>query len=131
MLCIKYALEQNIKKINVYGAFGGRLDHTFANVQALDYIKSKGADGFLIGYNDVVQMLYPGSYTIDKLDGYALSVFSYSEKCEGVTLNGVKYTLDNGEINNSFPVGISNEFIDDFAQISFSKGKMLIILSKK
>lgn len=131
ILCIKYALEHGYKNIKIYGAFGGRMDHTIANIQALGYILSQGANGELVGENDSIRLISPGEYLIKRVSKAYLSLFSYSDKCEGVTLQGVKYTLDNGVITSNFPIGISNEFEEDFAKITFKSGKMLIIISKK
>ncbi len=39
------------------------------------------------------------------------------------------YTLQNGEIRNDFPLGVSNEFIiDEEAVVSVEDGTLLIVL---
>ena len=58
--------------------------------------------------------------------GY-LSVFSLSEVSRGVTLKGLMYTLEKGELRNDFPLGVSNEFIiDEEAEITVEDGTLLI-----
>ena len=60
--------------------------------------------------------------------GYS-SVFSLSEISRGVTLKGLMYTLEKGELRNDFPLGVSNEFIiDEEASVSVEDGTLLIIL---
>ena len=59
-----------------------------------------------------------------------ISLFSYSEKCQGVFAKGVKYPLNNAELTSSFPLGISNKAISETAEISIENGKLLIILSQ-
>ena len=54
---------------------------------------------------------------------------SLSEVSKGVTLKGLMYTLQNGELKNDFPLGVSNEFIiDEEACVSVEEGTLLIIL---
>ena len=130
MLAIKTALARDCKYIEIYGALGGRLDHSFANIQALSYIKSHGADGKIISDNEVIMLLYNEKIKLQRKQNYSLSLFSYSDKCIGVTETGVKYPLDNYTLNSDFPLAVCNEIIDDFAQISVKSGKLLIIQSK-
>lgn len=72
----------------------------------------------------------PGRITINKAEGYKVSLFSYGESCDGVSITGVKYPLKNHRLDSSFPLGVSNEFLDESAEISHTSGKLLIILSK-
>ena len=46
-LCIKYAIELGCKDIEIFGAIGGRFDHSFANVQLLQYCKENGVNCIL------------------------------------------------------------------------------------
>ena len=43
----------------------------------------------------------------------------------------MKYELQDSVIARSFPLGVSNEFVKEYAEIELSKGKVLIIYSKK
>ena len=70
-----------------------------------------------------------GSFFFAK-DGFSLSVFAYGDNVEGVCERGVKYPVENVALTSSFPLGVSNEIIADEAEISLSKGLLLIILSK-
>ncbi len=131
MYAIKYALENGYKDITVCCAFGGRLDHTYANIQSAAYISEKGGFPHFIGKNTELYMINNSSITLPKLDGHSLSVFSYSEKCKGVSMEGLKYELLDDELSNSFPLGVSNEWIDDNAWISVKSGLLCIIISSK
>lgn len=130
MLAVKLALKKRFENIIILGAFGGRFDHMYANIQSLAYIYEHNATGVLMSDNEQVSMLIDGTVQICKNDKTSLSLFSYSEKCEGVTLKGVFYPLDNYEFRQYFPIGISNEITEKLATVSVLKGKMLIIQSK-
>lgn len=130
MLCVKEAARRGISKIVIVGGLSGRLDHTFANIQTLAYGVEHELDITISDGENEAFMLRPGRYDISKKEGFSLSVFSYSEKAEGICESGVKYPTDNVELTNSFPLGVSNEILSPSAEISFTKGLLLIILSK-
>lgn len=130
MLAVKTALERGCKYIEIYGALGGRLDHTFANIQALAYIKAHGAEGKIVSDKEIITLICNEKIKIEKKEGYSLSLFSYSDKCLGVTETGVKYPLNNYTLEADFPLGVCNEITGKFAEISVDRGKLLIIQSK-
>lgn len=57
-----------------------------------------------------------------------LSVFALTEAAE-ITEKDLKYNGDMRLIYD-FPLGVSNEFIDDRAEIEVRTGKILVILEK-
>ena len=131
MLCLKYALEQGVGDITILGGIGGRLDHTFANLQTLAYAEKNGAHARLLAENDEAFLL-SGSIRLPKRDeAWYLSVFAYDGVCHGVTEKGTKYEVENATLDTSFPLGVSNEIVSDFAEISVKEGRLLVILSKK
>ena len=130
MLCVKEACARGYQKITVVGGLSGRLDHTFANIQMLAYGKANGLDITVTDGKNEVFLMKPGKISLDKKDGHSLSVFSYGEKASGISLSGVKYPLENGTLTNLFPLGLSNEITEEKAEISFSEGELLIIISK-
>ena len=131
MLCLKHGLCIGYKDFAIIGGIGGRLDHTIANLQTLAYAKEHGAKAVMYSHNSTCLMLSGSEeITLSKKDGFYLSLFSYSEKCEGITISGTKYELSKAELNSSFPLGVSNEFKDETAHISVEKGKLLIIISR-
>ena len=62
------------------------------------------------------------------LEGY-LSLFSMTEVSRGVSIRGMKYELENAVIFNDFPVGISNEFVDEESEISVEDGTLVCMIS--
>ena len=63
-----------------------------------------------------------------EMEGY-LSIFSLGKEAKGVTLKGLKYTLDNYTMTNDYPIGISNEFIGETAEVSVVEGQLVLMLS--
>lgn len=129
MLAIKEAMKRGYKDFDIYGALGGRFDHTFSNIQALAYISVHGGVGRIISEHEEIVLLVPGSYTFAKKDGYSLSLFSYTDVVEELDISGVKYSART-DLVNSFPLGISNVIIDEHAKISFTGGRLLVVQSE-
>lgn len=130
MLAVKTALDKGYTDIIIAGSIGGRLDHTYANIQTLAYILKNGGSGRLIGENDTVELLNAGEYNYERKDGMYLSLFSYGESAV-ITSTGTKYDLTKYRLDNTFPLGVSNEIIDDKCGISVHEGQVLVIFSKK
>ena len=130
MLCVRHALAAGYSEIRIYGAFGGRLDHTFANLQVLRYLHAQGVQGMLIGANDYALIQGAGSCRIPKMDGFSLSVFALTDRAEGVSESGVYYPLNGGVMTADYPLGISNVITAESAKISCETGLLLLICSR-
>ena len=138
MLCIKYGLEQGCDSFTIIGGLGGRLDHTFANLQSLAYLVAQGASVIMKDEETCVTMLSPGTHQLhrdsDSAEGGCqpyrrFSLFAYSPTCEDLSIRGAKYELDHGHLDHTFPLGVSNEFVEDTIEISFAKGTLLVIMN--
>ncbi len=130
MVCLKYGIDRKFENFFILGGLGGRLDHTIANLQTISYAIDLGKNVWIIDGKNRVTLRNPGMLTIEKLSEYKLSLFSYGECCAGVCIQGVKYPLKDCLLTHSFPLGVSNEFIESKAEISHSSGKLCIVLSK-
>lgn len=114
-------------EFHIYGACGGRLDHTLANIQLLASLAERKIKAFIHDGETVVTAVCNGSICFPKnCEGY-ISVFSHTEKCTGVYIRGLKYTLENAMLSNSFPLGVSNEFIGCNSEIVIGNGTAIII----
>lgn len=129
-IAIKLGFQKGYKSFVIYGGLGGRFDHSFANVQLLSYIAENGGQGFLVGENTYMTVIKDSSLSL-KGKG-TISVFSLSDKSMGVALKGLKYTLENGELTNSFPLGLSNEFLNEetSALLRVQRGTLLVIVTE-
>ncbi len=130
MLCIKYALNRGADQIQIVGGIGGRLDHTFANLQALAFIHDHGVTGQISdGDHDI--FLTSSTLTLKKGKYDYASVFAYDPICKDISLKGFKYEGEHLELLSNFPLGVSNEITAEQAEIHVGEGRLLVILSKK
>lgn len=130
MLAVKKALEIGCVKIYIGGALGGRLDHSIANIQTLEYISDNGGYGVIIDSDNIVGIQDIGTVIYEKMDGWYFSVFSLTEKSE-LSLSGTSFDVNNCILTRGFPLGVSNEIIADNAEVTVFSGKLLIIRSRK
>lgn len=130
MLAVKTALSMGFMDIRLLSACGGRLDHSLANIQSLNYISKNGGKGMLLGDNNICFLLMQNEdLTIPKQDSY-ISLFSFENSCR-VSISGVKYPLTEHLLDNAFPLGISNEFVENKCHIKVTMGKLVVLLIKK
>lgn len=123
---IMAGINMNCTAFHIYGGTGGRLDHTLANIQLLNDLSKKGYSAFLYGEGYCITAVTGGEVRIKGKKGSYISVFTASDVSEGVTLKNLKYTLIDGELRNTFPLGVSNEFTGEIAEISVKKGTLVI-----
>lgn len=119
------AIERGCDELRFFCALGGRLDHTFANIQMMYGLMRRGVKSALYGCGEKAYLVSAGSAEVPRFGGY-LSVFSYGESIT-VSESGVKYPLDRHIITNSFPLGVSNEVVDEKAVVTVHEGTALII----
>lgn len=127
LLAVKKAIELGYKEINIYGGIGGRLDHTYANFQILAYIIDNDCNGYLYDEKTVVTMT-KDKFVFDNFEYKYISIFSYGEKIDKVTIKGLKYEICDLNLFNTFPIGISNEHINKKGSVEINQGKLLIIM---
>lgn len=126
------AVDEGIKRgyteFHLYGACGGRIDHTLANIQLVAQLSQKRIRAF-IHDEMIITAVSNGSLNFNSSCKGYISVFSHTDKCSGVYIKGLKYTLENAEIYNSFPLGVSNEFIGTESEIIIKNGTAIVIYS--
>ena len=128
MLAVKLGVERGCDRFLLYGSLDGpRLDHTIANIQTLSYLADRGKIGYLVGENQIVTLLQKGKLEFSKEAKGYLSVFAMGGAASGVTLQGLKYSLEGAQLTSGFPLGVSNQFIGQAASVSVTEGRLLVI----
>ena len=127
-LCIKHAIEKGYSDIIIFGAVGGRFDHSFANIQLLLYCKEKGVNCTLCD-KETIFVVHNETAKMPIKKGTTVSIFSISVKSNNVTLKGLKYPLESATLSSDFPLGISNVSISDQIEIAVEDGTLLVVIS--
>ena len=108
-------------------------DNAYLNIDSRILLKKtvgllseKGYRAFLYGEGYGITAITNGKAELEGEKGKYISVFSASDISVGVTLKNLKYTLTDGELRNNFPLGVSNEFTGETAELSVKKGTLVI-----
>ena len=126
MLAVRLGLDRGYKTFYLYGALdGARLDHTLANFQLLQFLQKQGAKGYLVGNSQTATVLWGKNTARREAEGI-ISLFALDGAAK-VTLKGLKYNLENGTLSPDFPLGVSNHFTGNGAEISVTQGSVLAI----
>ena len=99
-LAIEYAIQQGYDKIVVFGAIGGDLDHTIANIALVAGYTEKGIDISFVDGKNVLFGISDSSVSFDESSCGRVSVFSFGDKAVGVCESGLLYSLDNAILEN-------------------------------
>ena len=130
MLAVRHALEQGWRDVAICCAFGGRLDHTLANLQSGAYIAAHGGRARLLGADTDARIFADGEETFPRREGWSLSVFALSDSCAGVTIRGTKYECEDAALTNAFPLGVSNVWAAEEAAVRVGRGTLLVVQSR-
>lgn len=128
LAALRIGLKKGYRNFHIYGAMGGRLEHTIANIQCLHFLKNNGAKGYIMDAECMLTVIQNETVTFHKEMEGLLSLFSLGEKANGVTLKNMKYPLEKAEITNDFPIGISNEFTGEAGEVTVEEGTLLAIV---
>lgn len=128
---VDIGFEKGFGTFLLYGGTGGRPDHTLANYALLSLISEKGGRGYLVGDGCVVTAVTDGKFTLPKKERGTVSVFAFGGDAVGVDIKGLKYELSNHTLTPSHPLGVSNSFKGEVAEVSVKKGTVLVFFEEK
>ena len=132
MLAVRKGLELGYREFLLYGSLDGpRLDHTVANFQTLQFLADRGAYGYLVGREYLVTVVKNGKLSFPAGCTGTVSVFCMGPDAHGVTLRGLYYPLENGTLTAGFPLGVSNHFTGEAAEIAVEQGSLLVLWDRK
>lgn len=124
--CLKKAISKGYKNVFIYGGLGGKVDHTFANIQLSAFASQCGARAIFIDDNCCICSVTDGTLKFENAVG-RISVFCIGDKAEGVTLSGLSYPLTGATLDGFFPLGVSNEFLGGAAALTVRHGTLTVM----
>ena len=127
MLAVKKALEMGYQKIKLYGGTGGRIDHTFSNIQTMLYASRKGAAIEMVDSTNKYHVITDGDIQLTGESQSGFSIFALGGTAHKVNIKDAMYLLHDFELTPDNPTGTSNLFIGKEVTISVEKGSLLIV----
>lgn len=131
-LALNFAIGEGFTHIIMCDGLHARLDHSLANLQLMAVAACKGQRVWGITEEEVVVAL-DAKGELDHLEIAAgsqgiCSVLAHSDSVSGAYETGLAYGLEDAQLTNCFPLGISNELTGAPARISLDAGSAWIFL---
>lgn len=124
--------DAGLGEIVLLGGIGSRMDHTLANIGCLLYaLKEKVVMKIVDDHN--CMYLQDKSFSVKKdtmVYRKYLSFLAVGETVTGLTIKGMKYETEKLDLELLSSRGVSNEMLEEQAEISFDTGILLVIESR-
>lgn len=129
---IRLAIKRGAEVITVLGGTGSRLDHVLGNIELLGIGLEAGVPIFLQDAHNRVRMIDRG-ITIEKRAQFGdyVSLIPYSKQVEHLHLRGFKYPLSDYCLKGFCSLGVSNEIVEERAEIAFDGGILVVIEARE
>ena len=132
-IAIELALELGSSEITLLGGTGTRMDHVLGNIQSLMLAKKKGVSCVILDDYNRIQLI-DGETRLKKSEQYGkyVSLLPLTTEVTGVDLTGFKFNLTGHTFTStgSAGLGVSNEIIEDTAEIRVKSGIFVLIESR-
>lgn len=125
---LSHALKNSVDEVIIFGATGKRLDHTLKNLSVLLQFDPLFDSVLLMDDYAIMQIIH-SPFKASFEPGTVLSLFPLSGKVEGITTKGLKYPLNNEDLENGIRDGSSNEAVEKTVEIEFEKGDLLLLMN--
>lgn len=117
--------ERNFKEVYVYGSSGMEHDHFLGNLST--GLKFKD-DLALVFFDDYSYFFFADkSTTLDNYKGRIISLYPFPFT-KGISTKGLKYSLNNEDLDLTERIGIRNQAIEDQVIIEFKEGNLLVFI---
>ena len=127
---VKQAFDLGYKKVKIYGATGGRLDHFMGAMQILKHASFKEQKIQLIDQHNVIELLDVGTYSKRHKKQFDYISFIPATDHVRLSLKGFKYELNEAFLEQGSTLTISNEFKDRNATVIVHEGLIYQIRSR-
>ena len=124
---VRLALEKGCDDFIIYGAVGGKLDHTLGNIAVAEMIALSGGKSLFYGDDSSFTVIRNSAITLPARDSGRISVISLSEVSRGVSISRLSYEAEGIALPRAVTRGISNAFIGKPLRISVIDGTLLIV----
>lgn len=127
-LALSLATEKGFQEVLLLGTYGGRLDQFLANILLL--IKDEWQEMRLIISNEpdtAYLMRGKDELTITGNPDDIVSLIPLTDTVEEVSTTGLRWPLEQAQLNLGSTLSVSNEMLDSTAHVQIGAGKMLLI----
>jgi len=125
---LRWAVDISPDSVMIFGATGGRMDHTLANLQLLSIPLKANIPAMILDPGNRIRRIR-GSVMLRREEQYGkyISLIPVGGEVKGLFLSGFKYSGSEISLPGNSSLGISNELTEDVGEIWFESGELLLI----
>ncbi len=128
--CLREGRMRGYREFRLAGCLGGRLDHTFSALQCVYDCALRGETAWICDGVSRATVLTPGQYRLPAEAGRMLSLLAFDGDVSDVCLSGTEWPLCHAVLTGRYPLGCSNEFRAEAAELSFASGALLAVYAR-
>jgi len=125
-LALLWAAKKNFATILIFGALGGRIDQTIANLSLLLLPELHALDVRILTEEDECFVINAES-TIKGSTGDRVSLLPWGGSALGVTTAGLSYPLRDAILTPDRSRGVSNVMLNETASVTVESGSLLCV----
>lgn len=129
-LAVLFAANKGCRKLHIYGADGGRLDHIISNINLL-YVGLKVGVRVTLHCETCLVYLANSTFELNVDKDEIISIVPFSERVHINITKGLKYEIKDSVLRKGTTLGISNVTTADSITIDVSEGEALVFRIKK
>lgn len=131
-IALEKAMDLGSEEIWILGATGGRLDHFLCNLQILKNAWERKCRVWIVDSQNLITLVTEKELKLKRSEqfGKYVSFFPLEKEVVGLTLKGFKYPLDQYCLRNQEGLGVSNEIVEETAEVSWKYGILVMIQSR-
>ena len=126
---VKVGIEKGYEEFKLYGALGGRLDHTLSCLGILENVNKAGGFALITDGKNRARYLRNTSELIARSDFRYFSLIAVDPVVKGVSIEGGKYPLKNATLRREHQFAVSNEVDGNCALVTVRRGAVILIES--
>ena len=127
MAAVREMTSRGFDDFLLIGVFGGRMDHTLANVYILLWLDNRGKKAFAVDDQSEFEIISRNLAYISAKYPY-FSLVTINGDAEGITIKNAKYALNNAALTSEYQCAVSNEPLPgQTAEVTVGKGVLLLI----
>ncbi len=120
--------DRGVAEVEIYGAYGGRPDHEYANYALLALANSLGIKAVIKGDYDIY--FVTDSIKLDVRIGATVSLVPYSDMAHIITTKGLKFDASSLTLNKLHLIGMSNTAVNDEIYVELT-GSILLFVQRR
>ena len=131
-LAVLYLLSEGYKRINIYGALGGRADMAMGNIELLAVARHLGIEAVIYDKGTEIRFISSGETLCLKCKkGDTISVLPYTDSIAFIHSNGLAYPLDGLTIERLSSRGMSNAATEESVTMEVKTGKAFVYITSQ